>query len=143
MIAQSELGSSPVPFAQSPFNEMQVQVSPDGRWVAYTSDESKQHEIYVRRRDGHCDPLHVSANGGSSPRCNPRGAELFCVSLDGYLNAVLVTLRAERLEASPARPLFKVPEAMTRSPFVSLDDVAPDGQRFLTRVPERMCARCR
>ena len=70
-------GSSEV--AATTATETQPMFSPDGRWLAYTSNATGRLEVYVRPFPGPGEPVTVSTNGGSSPAWNPRGRELFYV----------------------------------------------------------------
>ena len=65
------------PFLQTRFNDRQAMFSPDGRWVAYTSDESGHDEVYVRPFPGPGSRTAVSVGGGSDPRWRRDGRELF------------------------------------------------------------------
>ena len=70
----------PFPVVQTPFDETAGQFSPDGRWVAYQSNESRPVQIYVRPFPGPGGPWQVSTAGGSQPRWRPDGKELFYVA---------------------------------------------------------------
>jgi hypothetical protein len=61
-------GATPIPFLRTEFIESQGQFSPDGRWIAYVSDESGQHEVYVRPFPAGASKWKVSSNGGREPR---------------------------------------------------------------------------
>jgi len=127
----------PIPFLQTEFNEQDGHFSPDGRWVAYTSDESGRNEIYVRAFGLGADgavanaggKLLISTAGGVGPRWSKDGNELFYVALDGKVMAVEMT----------NNPLFRpgLPKELFQGPTQSLTprgsqwDVAPDGRRFL------------
>ena len=67
----------PSVFLQTPFQETSPQISPDGRWVAYTSDESGRLEVYVRPFPGPGGKWQVSTDGGSEVAWSPKGNELF------------------------------------------------------------------
>jgi dipeptidyl aminopeptidase/acylaminoacyl peptidase len=79
-----------VPLLQSEFSEQQGQISPDGRWFAYTSDESGREEVYVRRFPKGDAKIRVSATGGGDPRWRRDGSELFYIAIDRQLMAVPV-----------------------------------------------------
>jgi Tol biopolymer transport system component len=74
----------------TPFNERQPQVSPDGRWLAYTSNRSGDPEVYVQAMSGEGGRVRVSAGGGHSPRWAPDGRALYFVS-NAQLIAATVT----------------------------------------------------
>jgi len=125
----------PVPFASTEFNEYQARFSPDGHWVAYTSDESGRMEVYVRSFS--MNPAGtaveaggkwlISSKGGSAPRWRSDGRELYYQSIyDGRLMAVeIVTTPVFR--AGTPRPLGLVFPLDTGTPW----DTAADGKRFL------------
>ena len=65
------------PFLRTPFNETAPRFSPDGRWLAYISDESGRFEIYVQPYPGPGGKWQISTEGGTEPVWNPNGRELF------------------------------------------------------------------
>ena len=70
--------TAPVPLVASPFTELQPALSRDGRWLAYTSNESGTNEVYVRPfPDTGRGPVQVSNGGGAEPRWSPDGREVF------------------------------------------------------------------
>lgn len=121
----------PVPFLQTEFNETHAQFSPDGRWVAYVSDESGRAEVYVQSFPVSGGKWQVSTTGGDQPQWRRDGRELFYVTPDKRLMAAAVTPGAS-FEAGAPATLFA-----TRIPTTSsIDDrnsfvPAADGQRFL------------
>jgi Tol biopolymer transport system component len=127
-------GSAPRPLVRSPFNEMQAQLSPDGQWLAYTSDESSRPEVYVRSLSGTGPRLQMSVNGGSDPKWRRDGSELFYVAADGRLMSVALRTRGAALEPSAPQALFHVPDMLVSPPYTSPYDVTSDGSRFLVRV---------
>ena len=98
------------PFAvvQSVFDEIEGQFSPDGRWLAYASNESGRYQIYVRAFPEPGGKLQISVAGGVQPRWRPDGRELFFVDADGQLTAVPIHLAADKrtLEAGAPQALF-------------------------------------
>ena len=121
---------------RSPVNERQAHFSPDGRWLAFTSDESKQDEVYVQSIDDPDVRLQVSVNGGDDPRWRSDGRELFYVSRDGYLVSAAVRHTGDRLVTDPPQRLFQLRAAPSRPPYLSSYDVTPDGRRFLVRITQ-------
>jgi eukaryotic-like serine/threonine-protein kinase len=128
----------PVPYLQTPFNEAHAQFSPDGRWMAYASDESGHTEVYVQTIPAGGGKWQISTSGGDYPRWRRDGKELYYITADGKLTAVPVktgnaTLSA--FEAGPSQPLFGVEPLgnliISRYPY----QPAADGQRFLVNVP--------
>ncbi len=107
------------------------QFSPDGRWVAYCSNESGRREVVVAPFPGPGGRWQVSTAGGSEPRWRRDGRELFYLAPDGKLMAVEVK-RGPTFEVGEAIPLFQT----RRRELVSFGDlfsydVSADGQRFL------------
>ena len=108
-------------------------LSPDGRWLAYTSELSGGWETYVEPFGRPGERVRVSVNGGGQPRWRADGKELFFVSRRNMLTAVAVEEGADELEVGLPTELFEVPLVVRPQ----LDDyaVSPDGQRFLVKVP--------
>ena len=127
-----EGGGEPEPLESSGFFVDEPQVSPDGRWLAYNSQESGRSEVYVEpyRRDG--ERVRVSIDGGGQPKWRGDGGELFFTSLDGHLMSVAFRGRADRAEVDLPTTLFEL--GGFQGP--DYDDYAPsaDGQRFLVKV---------
>ncbi len=87
----SDGSGSPVPLANSRFEERQGQFAPNGRWFAFQSDESGRFEIYLQPFPGPGPKLPVTTEGGTQPRWRGDGRELFYVAPDATLMAVPVT----------------------------------------------------
>ena len=130
----------PIPFLQTPFDESEAQFSPDGHWVAYTSNESGRYEIYLRPFPASSSESgvkwRVSSNGGHQPRWRRDGRELF------YLEPALPRLQLMAIPVSPGpRPI--APDAAPKMlfeyrarfyvPQLNTFTYSPsnDGQRFL------------
>ena len=123
----------PVPFLKTVFNEYNGRFSPDGRWVAYTSDESGRAEIYISPFPGAGGKRLVSLAGGDQARWRADGMELFYLAPDGQLMAGEVRIKGTDLEIGTVRPLF--------GPLLTNGyDVSSDGQRFLAVLPEERAA---
>ena len=122
-------------FLETPFNETQAQFSPDGMWVAYTSDESGRQEIYVRKFVGGGAKFQVSGNGGTQPRWRGDGKELYFLTLDGKLMAAAVKTAGGAFERETPKMLFS--GSWTTGSFLGphVYDVTRDGQRFLFMQP--------
>jgi len=116
------------PLDDSPFDKDQLQVSPNGEWIAFNSDESKTWEVYVARFPTFTDKRQVSVGGGVQPRWRGDGRELFYLAPDGGMMAV----PSDR--SAPARQLFKT-SLIPPSHHVSEFDVSSDGRRFLLLEP--------
>jgi Tol biopolymer transport system component len=125
----------PVPFLSTASNEQQGVFSPDGKWVAYQSDESGRFEIYVRPFPGPGGPSQVSAEGGHSPRWRTDGKELYYVAPDLKLMAAKVAVRGAVFNAATPESLFQthINQATNRPEY----DVARDGRLLiLTDLPD-------
>ena len=124
-------GGDPVPFLHSQASQTNGQISPDGKWVAYASNESGDWEIYVTTFPGAVGKWQVSRGGGNEPRWRGDGKEMFYLSPNGTLMSV-ATDPAETFSSGTPTPLFQV---RGRAPISSTDlftyDVTKDGQRFL------------
>jgi dipeptidyl aminopeptidase/acylaminoacyl peptidase len=122
----------PIPIAQTPFTEgVGASFSPDGRWIAYTSNESGRSEVYVVPFQGPGGKAQVSTKGGSLARWRRDGRELF-YWFDGKMHAATVSVRGSTFEVGEVRPLFDVRSAGQRYFY----DVTGDGPRFLINVAE-------
>jgi Tol biopolymer transport system component len=120
------------PFLQTPFNEGAGWFSPDGRWLAYISDETGSYEIYVRPYPGPGGKWEISTEGGTEPVWNPNGRELFFRSRDKMMAVDIATQPG--FTAGKPRMLFEgqyQPTPTTRPNY----DVSRDGQRFLMLKP--------
>jgi serine/threonine protein kinase/Tol biopolymer transport system component len=118
----------PFPFLQGDFNENNAQFSPDGRWVAYQSNESNRYEIYATPFPGASGKRQISISGGRLPKW--RGNELFYLSPDDKLMVSVVTVHGDTLEVGAAQPLFEIRPGGPGNTY----DVTPDGQRFLVNT---------
>jgi serine/threonine protein kinase len=119
----------PYRFVETQFNAQAGKFSPDGRWVAYVSNDSGRDEVYVAPFPGPGGRVQVSSGGGSQPRWRRDGRELFYLSPDIKMMAADVSATAEDFRAGSVRTLFAV------SPLGGvpgyLYDVTADGQRFV------------
>jgi Tol biopolymer transport system component len=124
-------GGEPTRFLTSKGSESNGQISPDGKWVTYASDESGNWEIYVTSFPGAAGKWQVSRGGGTEPRWRGDGKEIFYIAPNGLLMAVPVSGQDIFATGTPA-PLFQIHE---RAPISSTDvftyDVTKDGKRFL------------
>jgi Tol biopolymer transport system component len=135
----------PFPFLRTEFNEQDGQFSPDGRWVAYSSDESGRMEVYVRPfskestgASGTGGKWLISNGGGSNPRWRGDGRELYYTALDEKLTAVEVTTNPV-FQAGVPKALFQAPVLFSSSAFGRWD-VTADGKRFLFGTPAAQSA---
>jgi len=117
---------------QTPFNESRARFSPDGRWIAYQSDESGRNEVYVASFQGAAGKWQISTNGGGDPAWSPDGRELCYISRDQKFMAVAITSGAS-LDVGTPRELFPIlVEGGSRR---NVYEVAPDAKRFLFLLP--------
>jgi serine/threonine-protein kinase len=119
--------SQPRPFAPSRFNETEPAFSPDGRWLAYASDETGRFEVYVRPFPGSGEKIPVSIAGGSEPAWDPRGRELFFRNGDQMM--VVPVKTQPTFSAGRPRLLFTGP--FVRQAGLISYDVSPDGESFV------------
>jgi eukaryotic-like serine/threonine-protein kinase len=124
----------PFPFLQTEFFEGFGQFSPDGRWVAYQSDESGKYEIYVAPFPEPGEKRQISTSGGTVPRWRRDGTEIFYLAPDNKLMTAAVSGKGSTFEVRTVKPLF---QTRATGPYNEYD-VAPDGQRFLINTaPEQ------
>ena len=125
----------PFPLIQRNFDQEQAHFSPDGRWIAYVSNESGRPEVLLQRfvpnsddpsRDAQTVP--VSAGGGTAPRWRADGRELYSLGPDDSVMAVDVHERATLAVGTP-HVLFRL--AGSHGDW----DVLPDGSRFIIAIP--------
>jgi Tol biopolymer transport system component len=125
------------PLLDSPHNERWAQLSPDGRWLAYASDESGRYEIYVVSFPDLRGKRAVSIDGGIEPRWSPRGDEIFFkAGGEGELHRAHSTLMAAPVTGGSTLA-FGTPQVLFEGDYVAgaccgpSYDVGPDGQRFV------------
>lgn len=123
----------PYPFLRTPFNEQNVQFSPDGHWIAYQSDESGRFEIYAAPFPGPGGKRQISTSGGTLPRWRADGKELFYMTPDQRLMAAEVMIKGGEFETGGVHPLFG--PLPTSNGFQY--DVSADGQRILAITPSK------
>ena len=122
----------PIPIATALANEEHERFSPDGRWIAHTSDETGRREVYVQPFPPTGARWQVSQDGGSYPRWRGDGAELFYLAPDLNLVAVEIKL-GTTFEVGAVRELFQVDDAGLGA-GTGKYDVTRDGQRFLVNI---------
>ena len=119
----------PFPVANTRFGESLGTFSPDGRWIAYVSDETGQPNVYVQpflRAGG---KQRISVNGGRNPHWSGNGKELFYLDADGAMTAVSITT-ADTVTVGLPETLFPVATLSVNQMF----SVTRDGQRFLVNA---------
>jgi serine/threonine protein kinase/Tol biopolymer transport system component len=125
--------SKPVAIVQPPSAQANVQgfrISPDGRWVAYQSDESGRFEVYITSFPTGDGKWQVSTNGASFPVWRGDGKELFFKDFNDNFFASSITVRGSEVEADTPKQLFHASVTGVGLPY----DVSADGQRFLLNV---------
>ena len=121
-----------VPYVQTKFRESAGAFSPDGRWVAYHSDESGRPEVYIQGFPERRGKWPVTAEGGYSPNWRADGKELYWRGSDGRtVMAAAVELQAGGVKAGRGEALFRGGGTLFTAPQPS-----PDGKRFLDLIPE-------
>ncbi len=132
LAASGPADRSPVPVIDTQFNSITPRFSPDGRWIAYTSNESGNTEVSVRPFDPVSGtagkPVLVTRGGGRTPLWRRDGREIFYFDEDGMVTAIEVNASGGFRVGTP-KPLFKAPAG------VAFWDVTPDGSRFLMPAP--------
>jgi len=119
------------PLIQTPFDERNAVISPDGKWLAFQSNESGTDEVYVRPfPDVESGRWQVSTTGGFHPAWAPNGRELFYVAADGRLMAVDVRSQGGFGVGVP-RTLVDGGFYFNLVPQGRSYDISPDGTRFL------------
>jgi len=125
----------PEPYLQSPFVEGQARFSPNGRWVAYTSNESGRNEVFIQSFPASARKYPVSSNGGVQPRWRGDGKELYFLA--GIVSPNVATVTAvdvieskDTLAIGAERPLFET-TVQSKVRERNTWEVTPDGQRFL------------
>jgi Tol biopolymer transport system component len=121
----------PTAFVNSPASEREPMFSPDGRWMAYVSNESGRYEVYVRPYGNTGGVWQISASGGEHPIWSPTTRDLF-YSIDGQITAVSYQVDGDSFRAEKPRRLADtrfVQRAQNR-----MFDVHPNGDRFVLAV---------
>ncbi len=128
-----ENGKDPYPFLQTQFNEGGPVFSPDGKWIAYASNESGRSEVYVRPFPEPGGKWQISTDGGSRPRWMNDGREIIYITDNGTIMSAEISIRESAIDVGTVRPLFETRASMIRSTY----DVTPDGQLFvIDSLPE-------
>ena len=136
LVSEARPASTARALLDTPSNEVQGQLSRDGRWLAYTSDESNRPEVYIRAKAG--GPRKpVSVKGGVDPKWARTSDELFYIDITSHrLTSVAVSFRDTDVVLGAPRELFEVRDVSFTPPYLSTYDVSPDGTRFLVRDPK-------
>ena len=125
------------PFLKTPSTLKNGHYSPDGKWVAYASNESGKWEVYVTSFPAAQGKWQVSSGGGEQPRWRGDGEELFYLSSDGKVMAAPVT-EGTNFDVGAPVPLFQAnPREASATSDQQFYDVSRDGQRFLINTEVR------
>jgi len=119
----------PFPFVQTPFNDAWGSFSPDGKWIAYSSDESGTLQVYVQPFPATGDKWQVSVDSGSTPFWRRDGKQVFFLTSDNHVMAADVDTRT-KFSAGVPKQLFQVP-GLANIGSALRASVSRDGKRFL------------
>jgi len=126
------------PFLKTPSDERNGQFSPNGKWIAYQSNESGRFEIVVQPFPAPGGKFQISSNGGAQPRWNKNGKEIFYVSLDSKMMAASVKLSPDGQALETGTPAALFPVRIAGGPVPGFNKqqyaVSSDGQRFLVNL---------
>ncbi len=120
----------PYVFLQTDYQESEAQFSPDGRWVAYRSNESGRDEIYVKPFPGPAGRWQVSTGGGTRAKWRRDGKEIFYLADDDKIMAAEIRVKGTAIEVGAVKPLFQTRPQRPGAIY----DAASDGQRFLVNT---------
>jgi Tol biopolymer transport system component len=125
--------SKPVPYAATSYDERHPALSPDNKWLAYTTNESDTYQIVVQAFPDPTDGK-VPVGPGRFPRWKAKGGELYYINADGWLVAATVRT-TPTFEVLRTTPLFSAPFNPQLTDLNIPYDVTADGKRFLMSVP--------
>jgi Tol biopolymer transport system component len=117
---------TPEKFQATPADERHPSFSPDGRWIAYASNETNTFQIYVRAFPDTGGRWTISNNGGVYPIFSRNGRDLFYRTLDGQVMLTQYTVKGDAFVADPPRPFSD--KRLANLPLNGSYDVAQDGR---------------
>jgi serine/threonine-protein kinase len=125
--------AGPTPILQSQFNTTAAALSPDMRWIAYTSDQSGEENVFVERFPSGGARSVVSVHGGARPTWRRGGREIIYADLSGNIVVAEITDRGTELDVRAPAILFdtRIREGAAQYRY----DITADGQRFLIAEP--------
>jgi Tol biopolymer transport system component len=129
-------GTGPRRLTKTPFAERNAVVSPDGRWLAYASDESGDMQVYLTAWPSLDGKWRVSNDKAAMPRWRRDGLELFFLAHDQHLMSASVAIDGRAPKLGLPRPLFEVHKQVTYLARTTRWTVMPDGDRFLVLEPQ-------
>ena len=124
----------PEAFLQTAADERAPVLSPDGRWLAYSSDESGTFQVYVRAFPDKGGKWQISNGGGTYPMWPRNGHELFFETLDNHIMAAAYTVTGDTFVADKVR-MWSDKQLGGSSNNVKNIDLAPDGKRIVALMP--------
>ncbi len=129
--------AKPLLAVHTALNAMHGRLSPNGRWLAYASDESGELQVYVQPFPATGEKRQISPDGGSEPRWRRDGNELFYLASDNKLMSVPIP-GGNAFDRGVPKALFDTRVPLTGNPYRSNYAVTADGQRFLvnTRIED-------
>ena len=122
--------NEPIQFLRTEFAEQAGVFSPDGKWLAYSSNESSKFQVYVRPFPGSGGKFQISTTGGGRPHWRRDGKELFYLADDNKLMAAEVKASGGSFEVGAVRTLFDAHPYLLGAVY----DCTSDGQRFLVNT---------
>jgi Tol biopolymer transport system component len=125
---------TPIVVADTSFTERMGQFSPDGRWVAYETNESGRQEIVAQRFPEAGAKWPVSTGGGIAPRWRADGREIYFIAPDGRMMAVPITITGSTFEAGKTEALFS--SQIVPQPFKTQYTVSGDGRFLINNLTE-------
>ena len=126
----------PEVFLQTPADERTPSFSPDGRWMAYASDESGTYQVYVRAFPDKGGKWQISNSGGGYPMWSRNGRELFFETLDNHIMVAAYTVKGDSFVAD--KPRVWSEKQLGGGGIVNAArniDLAPDGKRIVALMP--------
>jgi Tol biopolymer transport system component len=126
-------GTGPLePLVMTPFEEQHPAVSPDGRWLAFTSNQSGVDQVYVRPLDRDGEQVVVSLSGGMEPLWSPDGRDIFYRGGSNTAPEMMAAAvrTSPRFVVTARQALFPVTDIATATPHINYD-VSPDGRTFV------------
>ncbi len=124
------------PWLQTAFNESAAVFSPDGKWVAYVSDEAGEDEVYVSAFPGPGGKTTISSGGGREPRWSPDGSEVYYRE-QAWLMAVSVATVPD-FDAGAPRRLFEAPFDEGGAPYANYDVTRENNGFIMVRSDEEL-----
>ncbi|NND85649.1 MAG: hypothetical protein HKN46_10925, partial [Acidimicrobiia bacterium] len=132
MVMQRGVDQTPRPLIAAEYDEMYPTLSPDGRWLAYSSNETGRFEIYVRPfPDVDSGRWQISSRGGSRATWSRDGREIFFGDENDNMVMARVDGSGSAFVAASPQILFATPEDIDLGDLGIPYDISPDGQRFM------------